>query len=322
MPRATSIREVDELRQVGTIRPHRVRTESPLRDEVLRKSIDGAVQVHVIMVVQFGGCTRDRGSVSRMTLALVTGATAGIGAEYARQLAARGMDLVLVARDVDRLQALAATLTDQHGIAVEVLPADLLDEEQCARVERRVAASDHPVDYLVNNAGFGLAQQFDEASIGDELRQFDLLARVPLRLIHAALSQMLPRRSGTIVTVSSSAAFGPLGSYSAAKAWSISFSRWANAYYRSSGVAVSAVAPGFVRTEFHERMKVSRESMAPNALWMNVDTLVRQALRDVDRGKAISVPTLRYKVIVGVMGIGRPIISALVARQGTASRRR
>ncbi|CAN5531060.1 SDR family oxidoreductase [soil metagenome] len=256
-----------------------------------------------------------------MPIALITGATAGIGAEYARQLAARGMDLVLVARDRPRLESAAEVLREEFGIDVEVLVADLLDGEQLAAVERRVGASSAPIDYLVNNAGFGLAQEFADNTVDAELAQFDILARVPLRLIHAALTQMLPRRTGTIVTVSSTAGYAGLGSYSAAKAWSLTFSRWANAYYRSSGVTLSAIAPGFVRTEFHERMSVSRESMAPAWLWLDASTLVRKALRDVDRRKAVSLPTVRYKIIVGLARMAGPAIALAVRRRGTADRR-
>lgn len=251
-------------------------------------------------------------------VALVTGATAGIGAEFARQLAARGHDLVLVARDEQRLAAFAAELSAAHGIGIEVLTADLLDPHALARVEERVAAPDEPVDYLVNNAGHGLSGEFDENGVDDEVRLLEILATVPLRLTHAALSQMLPRRSGTVVTVASVAGFLPLGSYGAAKSWAITFSRWANAYYRSSGVTVAAVAPGFVRTEFHERMRVSRESIAPRWLWLDAERLVRSALRDADRGKAVSVPTLRYRAIVGLAVAFRPLLMVAVARRGRA----
>lgn len=254
-------------------------------------------------------------------IALVTGATAGIGAEFARQLAERGYDLVLVARDRGRLEAIAADLERDHGVHAEVLAADLLDPAGLAAVESRVAAREFPLDYLVSNAGYGLKADFDENSADEETRSFDLLARVPLRLAHAALSQMLPRGRGVVLTVSSTAGMLPLGSYSAAKAWSLSFSRWANAYYRSSGVTVSALAPGFVRTEFHERMAVTRESMAPRWLWLDADTVVRAALRDVDRGRAVSLPSLRYQALMALARAGRPLVMAAVARRGTATRR-
>jgi short-subunit dehydrogenase len=201
-----------------------------------------------------------------MPIALITGASAGLGAEFARQLAARGYDLVLVARDRERLDELARSLP----VRVEVIAADLLDAASRALVEARAAATADPVDFLVNNAGYGLPKEFDENTVDQEARQLELLAVVPLRLAHAALSQMLPRRTGRILTVASVAGFAGLGTYSAAKAWPITFSRWANAYYRSGGVTVTALAPGFVRTEFHERMGVSRQSWCarPCATWI------------------------------------------------------
>lgn len=248
--------------------------------------------------------------------ALVTGATSGIGAEFARQLAGLGHDLVIVARDIPRLHSLATELGSAHGVKVEVLPADLLDESQLAAVEQRLRSPDSPIDYLVNNAGFGLKRDFDENDLGAELAQFDILSRVPLRLTHAALEQMLPRRSGTVLTVSSLAGFAGLGSYSAAKSWSITFARWANPYYRARGVTVTALAPGFVRTEFHERIDVTRESMAPDWLWLDAPFLVQRALRDAAKGRAISIPSARYRVIARVARIFSSPVAAAVARRG------
>jgi short-subunit dehydrogenase len=251
-----------------------------------------------------------------MPIALITGASAGLGAEFARQLAALGHDLVLVARDTARLEALAATL----DVRVEVLTADLLDPASLARVEARLTATSDPVDYLVNNAGYGMRREFDENTADEEARQLELLATVPLRLSHAALSQMLPRRSGRILTVASVAGFAGLGTYSAAKAWALTFSRWANAYYRSSGVTFTALAPGFVRTEFHERMGVARESMAPRLAWLDAASVVRAALRDVERRKAVSIPSLRYKAVIAIIPLLGPAIRTGVARRGSARR--
>jgi len=240
--------------------------------------------------------------------ALITGATAGIGAEFARQLAARGHDLVLVARDRERLDALAAELRATHAVQVEVLAADLLDAGQRATVEARMGGDGDPsgagsIGVLVNNAGFGLHTDFDLSAIDAEQRLLDILVTVPMRLSHVALGAMVARHSGAIVNVTSIAAYAPLGSYSAAKAWLQNFSRWANAYYRPAGVTVTALAPGFVRTEFHARMNVSRESMAPGWMWLDVEPLVRTALRAADRGRAVSVPSLRYKFIAVVAGL-------------------
>lgn len=234
-------------------------------------------------------------------IALITGATAGLGAEFARQLAAEGCALVLVARDRARLERKAAELSGKFGIIADVLAADLLNPDGLATVEARLADTRHPVDLLVNNAAFGLVTTFHESPIEDEVRHLDLLVSVTMRLSHAALGQMVPRRSGTIINVASVAGFTPRGTYGAAKAWVLSFSRWANIHYRRSGVTVTAVAPGFVHTEFHHRMHARTDNI-PKALWLTADVVVADALRAARRGKAVTVPTLRYKVIVWLAG--------------------
>lgn len=256
------------------------------------------------------------GATSSRPIALVTGATAGIGAEFARQLAARRHDLVLVARTTDRLEQVAASITADHGVRVSVLSADLTTPDGLAAVEARMRTSDSPIDVLVNNAGFGLLLPFDENTAQAEAGHLDLLVAVPMRLMHAALQQMLPRSTGTIINVASVAGFTPRGSYGAAKAWLISFSRWANIHYRPRGVTVTAVAPGFVRTEFHERMDVRTDTI-PALLWLSAERVVRIALRDVARGRAVTVPTIRYKLIVAV---SRVLPARLVAA-GTLRRR-
>ncbi|UMG91726.1 SDR family oxidoreductase [Nocardioides sp. TF02-7] len=233
-----------------------------------------------------------------MPTSLVTGGTAGIGHEFARQLAARGDDLVLVARDEDRLRRVAADLGAAYGVAVEVLVADLTDPAQLARVEDRLADGDRPVDLLVNNAGFGLKGRFLDNDVDTEQAQQDVLVRAVLRLSHAALRGMVDRGRGGIINVSSVAAFLPRGTYSAAKAWVNGFSAWAHHEYAARGVTVMALCPGFVRTEFHQRLGVDRDATAPRFLWLDADRLVRDALADFDRRRALSVPSKRYKVIV------------------------
>ena len=186
--------------------------------------------------------------------ALITGASSGLGAEYARQLAARGTDLVLVSPERDALAELAAQLGASFGVEVDVLVADLLVERECEQVVRRLTDPARPIDMLVNSAGFGLHLHFDRNDIDDEARHLKLHVEVPMRLIHAALGPMLERGSGRIVNVASVAGFVPFSTYGACKGWLISFSEWANGRYSSRGVTVTAVCPGFTRTRFHERM--------------------------------------------------------------------
>ncbi|MCW2784522.1 MAG: putative oxidoreductase [Marmoricola sp.] len=249
--------------------------------------------------------------------ALVTGATAGIGLEITRQLAERGHDLVLVARNEDRLGEVALELAQEFGVRTEVLPADLADRVALARVEARLADPSRPIDLLVNNAGFGLKGRFLDNSIEAEQAHLDVLVVAPMRLCHAALGPMAARGSGQIVNVSSVAGFLPRGTYSAAKAYVTKFSEWAHHEYGPQGVHVMALCPGFVRTEFHERMEVGRDS-APAFLWLDTEEFVTAALADLDAGKAISIPTLRYKAIVAG---ARYIPSGLLQRFQSFGRR-
>lgn len=237
--------------------------------------------------------------MSRPT-ALITGPTAGIGSCFAHQLAQKGYDLVLVARDESRLRALAAEVEKEYDVDTEVLVADLADREQLARVERRVADPERPVDLLVNNAGFGHKRPFLENSVEDEQQMLDVLVTAVLRLTHAALGAMVARGDGAIINVSSVAGFLPRGSYSAAKAYVTSLSECADLTYRDQGVRVMALCPGFTKTEFHERMDVSRDS-APSWMWLEADRLVADALADLGKGKRVSVPSKRYKAITGVV---------------------
>jgi len=231
------------------------------------------------------------------TTSLITGATAGIGHEYAVQLAARGHDLVLVARDAARLEEVAADLRRTHQVEVEVLVADLVDRYALARVEARLADHDRPVDLLVNNAGFGLKKRFLDNTADEETAMLEVLVTAVLRLSHAALRAMAERGHGGIINVSSVAAFLPRGSYSAAKAWVNSFSEWAHLEYGPRGVKVMALCPGFTKTEFHERMQVTR---GDGFMWLDVEFLVRKSLEDFDKGRAYSIPGAQYKAIIAL----------------------
>ncbi|MGC4111213.1 MAG: SDR family NAD(P)-dependent oxidoreductase [Nocardioides sp.] len=233
-------------------------------------------------------------------IALVTGPTAGLGRVFADRLARRGYDLVLVARDRARLEAVAAELSTAYPVACEVLVADLVDREQLRRVEDRVSepgtAEVRPVDLLVNNAGFGLKRKFLRNTVDEEQAHLDVLVTAPMRLTHAALRQMTVRHTGGIINVSSVAGTQPRGSYSAAKAYLNRFGEWASHEYARDGVRIMTLLPGFTRTEFHERMDVGRDAV-PRPLWLDVDRVVDEALADFDAGKRVSIPSKRYKVI-------------------------
>lgn len=232
--------------------------------------------------------------------ALITGGSSGLGAEYARQLAARGMDLVLVGRDRAALEGVAASARGR-GVAAEILVADLLVPRQCDRVVRRLQARQHPIDMLVNNAGFGLPLSFEVIPVGDEVDHLRLHAEVPLRLIRAVLPGMIERKAGRVINVASVAGFLPRGTYGAAKAWLISFSRWANVRYGAHGISVTAVCPGFVHTNFHERLGLAPgEEGIADWMWLDAPDVVSESLRDVARGRSVSIPSARYKALVAL----------------------
>jgi uncharacterized protein len=250
--------------------------------------------------------------------ALVTGASAGLGAEFARQLAAKGYDLVLVARDADRLASAADELRARHSVAVDVLPADLISDEGCAAVAERIADAQRPIDVLVNNAGLGMYQVFGAAPLDAEERQLGLNVRAVLRLSHAAVRAMSGRNSGRIINVSSVAGFVPRGSnatYSASKAWVTMFSEGLSVQLRGTGVSVTAVCPGFTRTEFHERAQADM-SHVPERMWLAASDVVREGLDDAFAGKPVSVPSRQYRrLLFGVKVLPRPVLRRIMARR-------
>ncbi len=248
-----------------------------------------------------------------MTTAMVTGATAGIGAAFARALAARGHDLVLVARDQARLDSAARQLRT-YGVQVDVLPADLTDDEACARVEWRCGEG---VDMLVNNAGLGTKGAFHEVPREQEEHLLRLNVRAPMRLTHAALPSMIDRGGGAIVNVSSVAGFAPGvrgATYGASKAWLTSFSESLHLQYAERGVSVLALCPGFTRTEFHDRAEMDMRGL-PDRLWLDADDVVRTALADLDRGRSRSIPGAQYKALVAATRLVPPSVQRTVARR-------
>ncbi|QAY60791.1 SDR family NAD(P)-dependent oxidoreductase [Microbacterium protaetiae] len=236
-----------------------------------------------------------------MVTALVTGASSGLGAQYARELAARGADIVLVGRNRAALESVA-TQVRERGREAQVLVADLLDPVALAAVASRVADAQHPIEILVNNAGIGMSLAFERNDVEAEVAHLRLHDEVPLRLMHAALPAMLERGHGRILNVASIAAFLPRSTYGAVKQWLVSFSRWANVRYAPRGVTVTAVCPGFVHTNFHERLGLPPgQEGIPGWMWLDASTVVRQSLRDLARGRAVSVPSLRYKLVRRVL---------------------
>lgn len=250
-----------------------------------------------------------------MATALITGASSGLGAEFARQLAARGAGLVLVARDRAALDEVAAGIRAAHGVDVEVLAADLLDADALATVEQRLAAGG--IDVLVNNAGFGLDLAFEKNPVDDEVQHLRLHVEAAMRLMHAALPAMLERGSGRVVNVASVAGFVPRGTYGAVKSWLISFSRWANVVYAPRGVTVTAVCPGFVHTDFHARLGLPPgQEGVPNGMWLDAATVVREGLRDAAHGRSVSVPSWRYKVLVAASRLLPDAVVVAAASRG------
>ena len=247
--------------------------------------------------------------------ALITGATAGIGASYARQLAATGNDLVLVARDLTRLETLAAELKATHDVQVEVLQADLAERTQLDRVCLRVARDD--IDLVVNNAGFGIKQPFVGGTIEAEQNLLDVLVTAVMRITHAAMPGMIARDRGGVINVSSIAGWMSSGSYSSAKAWVTSFSEALATHHKKSNVHVLALCPGYTRTEFHSRAEMEVQTI-PNWMWLDVDVVVAKSLKDFKNGKAISVPGLQYKFL---SLIARYLPRPIVRKISVASRR-
>ena len=234
--------------------------------------------------------------------ALVTGASSGLGVEYVRALARGGHNIVLAARNRDRLKALAEELEQDFSVATEVIAADLHVPRDVARVAKRLADARKPIRVLVNNAGYGIGGDLAKSDRGVELNHLAIHVTVPLQLTHAVLPGMLERGEGRVVFVSSVAGYLARGSYSANKAWGLSMARSLNTLYRGRGVHVSAVAPGFTRTEFHQRMSMDI-TMFPRFLWLRASYVVERSLRAVEAGRAVTIPSLRYKALVAVAAI-------------------
>lgn len=230
--------------------------------------------------------------------ALVTGATSGIGESFTRLLASNKYNVVLVARDLPRLQECAQGLETKYGIKTHVIQADLATDEGCLKVEKYIL--ENQVDVLINNAGFGTSKAFTMSTLEIEQQLLDVLVRTPMRLMHVALPMMKQRNEGIIINVSSVAGYIAGGSYSASKSYLTVLTESLHTELAATNVKVSALCPGFTRTEFHQRGKMSMKGL-PNFLWLNSDRLVEQSWKDAMKGKAVSVPGWQYKLLVFIV---------------------
>jgi short-subunit dehydrogenase len=228
-----------------------------------------------------------------MGTALITGASSGLGLEFAWQLATRRHNLVLVARDGRRLDAHAGRLRAAAGVDVEVMAEDLSKRRALERVAERVAATDRPVGLLVNNAGFGTSLSFLEAPVADSERALDVMARAVMVLSHAAATQMTARGRGAILNVSSVATYMAAGTYSAVKSWVTTFTEALAVELSGTGVTATAVLPGLTRTDFHARAGIDG-GVLPGYVWLTPQQVVSRALADVRRGAVLSTPSVRY----------------------------
>jgi hypothetical protein len=235
-------------------------------------------------------------------VALVTGASLGIGRAITLQLAAQGTDLIVVAREPDRLEAFAKECRHAHRVNVEVLAADLIDADGLARVEDRLLATPS-VDLLVNNAGFATMGAFHDLPIEIEARMIALNVTAPMRLTHAALRSMLRERRGSIVNVSSMSGLQPFpaqAAYGATKAFVNSFSEAVHEEIRGSGVTITVTMPGFVRTPLTDQMPLDR---VPSFLWTTPDTVAAATLRAARRGRPTVVPAGRHRAVAGPLAM-------------------
>ncbi|MDO5066033.1 MAG: SDR family NAD(P)-dependent oxidoreductase [Propionibacteriaceae bacterium] len=257
-----------------------------------------------------------------MARALITGATAGIGNAFARELAARGYDLVLVARDEERLNGIAEEFRQVHGVEVEVLRADLSVRDQVLAVADRLEDAELPVDLFINNAGFGLhASLLDASQLELHERAMDVMCLAMLILGGAAGRAMKARGQGRIINVASTSGAIFTGNYSAIKAWARTWSAGLALELRGTGVTVTALLPGWVRTEFHQRAGIKAHSL-PDVVWIDVDRLVRECLADAAKGRIESVPTWKWKIALFIADHGPRGFIRLLSRKLTASRRK
>ena len=230
--------------------------------------------------------------------ALVTGATSGIGESFTRLLAENNYNIVLVARDLPRLQARAEQLQAKFKVQTHIIQADLATDSGCGVVEQYIA--NNQIDVLINNAGFGINKAFTLSQLEAEQHLLDVLVRTPMRLMHVALPLMKQRNKGVVINVSSVASFIAGGTYSASKSYLTVLSESLHTELAGTNVKISALCPGFTRTEFHQRGRMSMKGL-PSFLWLDADELVAKAWSDALKGEALSIPGWQYQLLVFVI---------------------
>jgi uncharacterized protein len=248
---------------------------------------------------------------------LVTGATSGIGAEFARSLAAEGRNLVLVARSESDLAEVAAKFTASYGVEIETLTADLSTTEGMELVEARLSSDVNPIEMLINNAGIGMDGTFLDNDSAAHHKMIEVNCAAVLRLSRAALEAMTKRNSGDIINVASVAAFTPgfrpAATYAASKAFVVALSEGLASSVARNSIRVSALCPGFVRTQFHDRAGIKMSKM-PSFMWSSPEDVVSVALEDHRKGKSLIVPGRIYKVIVAVARLLPPKLVQKIAK--------
>ncbi len=238
-----------------------------------------------------------------MATALITGASSGLGEEFAWNLAAAGRDIVLVARSRDRLSEMADLLAGATGVNVEVVVADLSTHEGTQAVAERLADLDRPIDLLVNNAGLGLKSGFLKTTVDEEVAALDVMVRAVLVLSHAAVGAMASRGHGAILNVSSIASWLGNGSYAAHKAWVTSFTEGLAVQLKGTGVSATAVLPGLTHTEFHERAEADDYDELPEFAWLEPEYVVAAALAGVRRQQVLVTPSMRYGTMTSIVKV-------------------
>lgn len=237
---------------------------------------------------------------NKCKIALITGASSGIGAEFARQLAEKGYSPVLTARRKEKLEALALEIQEKYGVTSEILPADLSVDDGIEQVARRIEELDN-LELLVNNAGYGISGRFYKSDIQRQLDMIQVHIIASVRLTRAALPQMVIRRRGGIINVSSMSAYVPSAgvTYSSTKAYLVKFSQALQYELEGTGVRAQALCPGLTYSEFHDTPEYSRfnREKIPGFLWLSAESVVRESLHDLERGRVICIPGRIYRLI-------------------------